>query len=311
MTQSTAVRVASPSQLFAFPDQLAHAHCSPQSPRIRLTSPTGTLEPEALHQHSGFELIVIEAGKGWLQTASCRIPAQAGDVLLIPPGTSHSSAGLAATRRWMVNFEADVLVLGWTGAEVFAMQPDQLVLFAFQPSQGDVGHLQLPEADHPLWFTRLRQLEQELQEKSFGFAEVARALLIQILIDAARLATLQSTHPAHQPHPLLTQVFHFIERHHCQQISLSDVAKAVSLSPAYLTDFIRRKTGRTVLNWIIEYRMAEARRLLLTTSQSIEQIAAAIGYQDTSHFIRQFRRFNQTTPHAWRLAHAPLQALGS
>ncbi|MBD1930347.1 MULTISPECIES: helix-turn-helix transcriptional regulator [Cyanophyceae] len=103
--------------------------------------------------------------------------------------------------------------------------------------------------------------------------------------------------------PHLNEVFHFIEANYHQPITLSDVAQAVGYSPAYLTDLVRRQTGQTVYRWIIKRRMAEAHRLLLMTSQSVQQIAEAVGYLDHGHFIRQFRRFNSMTPQAWRKAY--------
>ena len=105
-----------------------------------------------------------------------------------------------------------------------------------------------------------------------------------------------------QSQPLLNHVFRFIEINYQQSISLREVAEAVGRSPAYLTDLVRRETGKTVLNWIIERRMAEARRLLLETEQSVERIAEAVGYFDRRHFSRQFLRFHNATPQTWRRA---------
>lgn len=106
-----------------------------------------------------------------------------------------------------------------------------------------------------------------------------------------------------QSQPLLSSVFRFIETNYQHSISLREVAQAVSRSPAYLTDLVRRETGKTVLCWIVERRMAEARRLLLETDQSVEQIAEAVGYFDRRHFGRQFLRFHNTTPQTWRKLH--------
>ncbi len=103
--------------------------------------------------------------------------------------------------------------------------------------------------------------------------------------------------------PLLLSVFRFIEENYKDSISLREVALVVGRSPAYLTDLVRRETGKTVLSWIVERRMVEARRLLLETSQSIEQIAEAVGYFDRRHFSRQFLRFHNTTPQVWRKTH--------
>ncbi|MEO1430733.1 MAG: AraC family transcriptional regulator [Cyanobacteria bacterium J06633_8] len=100
--------------------------------------------------------------------------------------------------------------------------------------------------------------------------------------------------------PRLRQVFDFIELNYHQNIGLKEVAQAVGYSSAYLTNLVRRLTGKTVNNWIIERRIAEARRLLLETDLSIERIAFDIGYQNMNHFYYQFRNYYKNTPGAWR-----------
>ncbi len=101
-------------------------------------------------------------------------------------------------------------------------------------------------------------------------------------------------------HPNLAPVFQFIEAHYKHPIRLTDVAQAVGYSPAYLTSLVQTQTGQTVKRWIIERRMAQARFLLTTTQQSVNQIAGEVGYTDVSYFVRQFRQFHHTTPQGWR-----------
>ncbi|MBR8836642.1 MAG: response regulator [Stigonema ocellatum SAG 48.90 = DSM 106950] len=103
--------------------------------------------------------------------------------------------------------------------------------------------------------------------------------------------------------PHLSKVFQFIEENYHQPISLCDVAVAVGYSSAYLTDLVRRHTGKTVNHWIVERRMAAARTLLLLEANlCANQIAEAVGYQHEGHFFRQFRQHHGTTPQAWRKA---------
>ncbi|MBD2207000.1 helix-turn-helix domain-containing protein [Calothrix sp. FACHB-1219] len=99
---------------------------------------------------------------------------------------------------------------------------------------------------------------------------------------------------------LLNQVFNFIEENYHLSISLCDVATAVGYCPAYLTNLVRRHTGKTVNHWIVERRMLAARNLLKESDLSVSQIAEAVGYQHEGHFFRQFRQNHQTTPQAWR-----------
>jgi AraC-like DNA-binding protein len=57
------------------------------------------------------------------------------------------------------------------------------------------------------------------------------------------------------------------------------VLHSVNLSAGYLTTLIRERTGRTVVEWIAEQRMAEARRLLVETDESVENVGARVGYE--------------------------------
>ncbi len=103
--------------------------------------------------------------------------------------------------------------------------------------------------------------------------------------------------------PRLREVFEFIELNYHQNIKLKEVAEAAGYSPAYLTDLVRRLTGKTVNKWIIERRILEASTLLLETNKSVNQIALEVGYQNINHFYRQFRNHHQTTPQSWREKH--------
>lgn len=98
----------------------------------------------------------------------------------------------------------------------------------------------------------------------------------------------------------IERVFEFIEQNYHRPLELKEVASALGYSPAYLTNLVRQKTGRTVKQWIIARRMDRARQLLLNTERSITQIAQKTGYVDTGYFIRQFRQLHGTSPHSWR-----------
>ncbi|MEH2002081.1 MAG: AraC family transcriptional regulator [Nostoc sp.] len=129
------------------------------------------------------------------------------------------------------------------------------------------------------------RLERKIASKQWGLAKYQRISEPQRIFPTC---------------PQLKEVFDYIEANYHQPIGLSDVAVAVGYSAAYLTNLVRRKTGKTVNDWIFERRMLAARALLLETNQPVNQIACAIGYQYEGYFFRQFRQFHGTTPQAWR-----------
>lgn len=128
------------------------------------------------------------------------------------------------------------------------------------------------------------------------------------LIDTADQQSEQSTSKINEindfrmshPCPQVNQVFEFIEDNYQQNIKLEDVAKAVGYSPTYLTDLMRRQTGKPLHRWIIHRRMIAACKLLSETDLSIEQIAETIGYRYVGCFFRQFRLSFDVTPQVWR-----------
>ena len=116
-----------------------------------------------------------------------------------------------------------------------------------------------------------------------------------LLVSLSRLAADVVVDLRLKDESLLAEVFGCIESHFHEPISLRDVAQAVRLSPGYLTTVVRRKTGRTVQEWIAERRMAEARRLLVETDLPVEEVGRRVGYGESSYFVRTFRRIHGTT----------------
>lgn len=103
--------------------------------------------------------------------------------------------------------------------------------------------------------------------------------------------------------PQIQQIFDYIGAHYQESISLSDVAREFGYSSAYLTDLVKRQTGKAVNSWIIERRLAAVKALLLKTDYSIEKIAEEVGYFNPGHLFRQFRQYIGNTPNVWRKAH--------
>ena len=164
----------------------------------------------------------------------------------------------------------------------------------------------MPPQERASWSARLSTLDLELRERRDGYREAALAHLTLLLVDVARLAAEVVGDLRLNDEPLLADVFGFVEERYREPISLKDVARAVSLSPGHLTTVVRRKTGRTVVEWIAERRLAQARRLLVETDLSVEEIGHRVGYNDPTYFVRSFRRAHGTTPPLrWRRASRP------
>jgi AraC-like DNA-binding protein len=175
------------------------------------------------------------------------------------------------------------------------------LLFPFVHGQSS-GLLQLkvPVARQPVWATVIDSIETELAGRQEGYRQAALALLTLLLIDIARLAGDVAGDLRRSGEPLLAEVFTVIDRHLGEPLSLRHVARELGMTPGHLTTVVRRRTGRTVQEWIIERRMAEARSLLSDTELSVGEISRRVGMSDPGYFSRLFRRTHGTSPREWR-----------
>src|SRR5699024_7570989 len=125
------------------------------------------------------------------------------------------------------------------------------LLFPFLHRQsGGLLRLNLPAARRATWDGVVEAMEDELAERRDGYRQVILAQLTLLLIDVARLAGDVVDDLRRSGEPLLADVFAVIERRHGEALSLRDVAQEVSMTPGYLTTVVRRRTGRTVQDWI-------------------------------------------------------------
>ncbi|WP_310782068.1 helix-turn-helix transcriptional regulator [Mycobacterium sp. Z3061] len=179
------------------------------------------------------------------------------------------------------------------------------LLFPFLHGEsGGVLRLQLPGDRKSLWDSTISSIESELGLRRESYQQATLAHLTLLLIELARLAGDIVDGLRRSGEPLLADVFAVIDRRLGEPLSLRDVAGEVGMTPGHLTTVVRRRTGRTVQEWIIERRMAEARELLAETDIPIGEIARRVGISDAGYFSRLFSRAHGGSPRQWRAGHA-------
>ena len=231
----------------------------------------------------------------------------AGDAYVIAPGEVvgvGDASGLEEAEGWGIFFPPEVLGSGAPGA-FLSWRAHPLLLPFVRGASGGAQRLKVPAAERSSWSERFASLDLELRQRRDGYREAVLAHLTLLLVNLSRLATDVVGDLRLRDESLLAEVFGCIEDRYREPISLKDVVRAVSLSPGYLTTLVRRKTGRTVQEWIADRRMAQARRLLVETDLPVEEIGRRIGYRESGYFVRSFRRMHSTTPLGWRHAGRP------
>jgi AraC family transcriptional regulator, transcriptional activator of pobA len=266
------------------------------------------VEPRHAHSHDFLVLAYFERGGGSLQVGEREWAVRAGDAYVVAPGevvgVGDDPSRLARAAGWALSFPPDGL--GPQAADaVLRWRSHPLLLPFARGAASGAQRLRVPPAERRLWSTELAAIDRELRERRDSYREAVVAHLTLVLVAAARLAADVVGDLKLREEPLLAEVFSVIEARYQERISLKDVASAVGLTPGHLTTVVRRKTGRTVQDWINERRMAQARRLLVETDETVAQVGTRVGFGDPVYFARCFRRQHGTTPLRWRRAGRP------
>ncbi|MEM6104774.1 AraC family transcriptional regulator [Mycobacterium sp. 050272] len=255
------------------------------------------MSPVSLHRHMGD---LGERGRHihdfpalWYVPAAGLVYVAAAGEVLDPARLEDLDAGVA------VFF--DPAALGEDGRSPWPAWRGHPLLFPFLHGlSGGVLRLEIPQDRRPMWDNAIRSIEAELTARQEGHRQAALAHLTLLLIELARLARDVVADLKRSGEPLLADVFAVIDRRKGEALSLRDVAGELGITPGHLTTVVRRRTGRTVGEWIIERRMAQARTLLEETDLPVAEIARRVGVFDPGYFSRQFTREHGMPPRDWR-----------
>ena len=156
------------------------------------------------------------------------------------------------------------------------------------------------------------------------FFVVRRAGTDTLALDAARAELARSadsceptvtSHPAAAAtSPLLDARIHgalqFIDAHYSEpRLTLGAVATHVGLSRFHLARRLTTQTGHGFRVHLHRARIREAERLLRGTSLSVKEVAATVGYNDTTQLCRHFRQFRGTSPARFAARGMPQQRM--
>ena len=92
----------------------------------------------------------------------------------------------------------------------------------------------------------------------------------------------------------------YISNHLREVITMQAMAELCHLSPSYFSRVFSRDVGENFINYTNRQKVELGKKMLRETNQSVSQIAGELGYLDTSHFIKIFKRFEGTTPMIYR-----------
>lgn len=98
----------------------------------------------------------------------------------------------------------------------------------------------------------------------------------------------------------IEKAFEYMNQNYHKAITLKDVAKLASMTEVSFSRFIKKRTGNTFIDSLIDIRLGHASRMLIDTTHSIAEVSYNCGFNNISNFNRVFRKKKNCTPKEFR-----------
>jgi transcriptional regulator GlxA family with amidase domain len=128
----------------------------------------------------------------------------------------------------------------------------------------------------------------------------AKILLVDVGRQAQLPFTIFSTQKTHNDRQVL-RVQGFMESQSYQRLSMKELARSGGMSMRNFDRRFRNATGESPSTYMQKIRIEKAKRLLETSTYTVEEIMSKVGYEDSRSFHRLFRAFTTLSPKAYRL----------
>jgi AraC family transcriptional regulator, melibiose operon regulatory protein len=250
------------------------------------------------HQHEAIEIMYVISGRCTVATEDDAWSLNKGDFIVLDGGVSH---------RLMVDSNRPCRMMN---LEFVLLQQNRLGPSLRQIAASEASVRTMLSGHQPIWrlkdpseiYHTLKALVMELDAEVDSGSIMTDVLFAELLIQLARLVSKSQMGGLLQKDIYVQNAITYIHHHYDCNIRIEDVAKAVSVHPAYLHRIFKRETGQTVGQYLTNLRIDKAKQLLSRTDIPVTEIGDSIGLNSSQYFSTLFRKHTGRTPRAYRLA---------
>lgn len=251
-----------------------------------------------LHRHHEFELNYVSNCRGAMRLVGDSI-VELGDydLVLIGPNLEHcweqNKNDNSVKREITLQFSSE-----WFSDEFLAKNQMNTIADLFKRASRGVsfGMNTIMKV-----YDKLDKLttEQPPFARLINFLEIIYTL--SVAVDACVLSTSSFANVAvSSDSRRITRVEQEIDKNYNKDLSLEYLAEIAGMTPTAFSRFFRKRTGRTLTDYIIDIRIGHASRKLVDTTMSISEICYQCGFNNISNFNRAFKRKKKCSPKAFR-----------
>ena len=101
----------------------------------------------------------------------------------------------------------------------------------------------------------------------------------------------------------MREAIQYINTKYCESIMVQQIADHCGVDRAYLSKIFKYATGKTLQEYLIQFRIKRAKQLLKDTDLSVKYVSYSVGYNDPFTFSKVFKKQEGVSPSVWRKNH--------
>lgn len=278
----------------------------PKHPLIGIVDVSQMNIPEAMHGQkiaTDFYMVSLKDGDCGMRYGRNYYDFNEGVLSFIGPGQiMQSEKEDFAAEGWMLFFHPDLIRQSNLGSQI-----DQYTFFSYEVHEA----LHLSKKEEDILNDCIRKIEFELEQNIDAHTNQLLVSNIELLLNyCTRFYERQFHTRAQSNKDVVSQVDQLLKAYYQEEKQLTGgtpsiqyFADEIHLSQNYLSDLLKKETGRNAKDYINDYIVEKAKTKLVNSQESISVIAYDLGFNYPHYFSRLFKQKTGFTPNKFRELH--------
>ena len=250
------------------------------------------------HWHDEIEIIVIKKGEGIVAVDLTAYEVHAGDLVFVCSGQLHSISQKDACTMEYENILFRPSLLRTAG---FDMCSERLL----QPlCTGKIRPVPLVTAGssaHAAFSALIGQMDKLCDARPHAYQLAVKGLLFQIMfLLLSECSQLPVPKTDRKSLDKVKTVLSYVEEHYQEPITIEEIAAQCYYSKSYFMRFFKETMGTGFIQFLNDYRLEIAAKLLLSGDGTVLDAAMQSGFENLSYFTRSFKKKYGVTPGKYR-----------
>jgi len=242
------------------------------------------------HKHNFFEIVYIEKGSGKQCINQHEFDYAEGNIFLLPPLDCHSFKIAEATRFYFIRF-TDHYFMEQDGLAQYQEWFDRIsyILANYNKVPGDIIS---SEREREFIIQNIKSIYQEYAAADTYSESIIAGTVASILNILARSIEKRYVDQANQVKNRFGEILRYINNNLSQKelIRVSALADRFGISQTYFSEYFKKQAGDSLANYVLRSKLRLVETKVLHTDQSLKEIAYDLGFTDSSHLARSFKK---------------------